>query len=161
VSDPESQVSAATFDVHPPKPRWTHVAVPASDLDASIAWYEDFTPLRLLQRREDADGVSAWLGDPDLVDAPFVLVLVSFFRDRGAGPLPTMAPFAHIGIEMTSRAEVDAIAERARAAGCLSWEPQQMPAPIGYICAATDPDGNVVEFSHDQGVYAAARATWG
>jgi predicted lactoylglutathione lyase len=72
-----------------------------------------------------------------------------------------MAPFAHIGIEMTSRAEVDAIAERARVAGCLSWEPQQMPAPIGYICAATDPDGNVVEFSHDQGVYAAARATWG
>jgi hypothetical protein len=36
-----------------------------------------------------------------------------------------------------------------------------MPAPIGYICAATDPDGNVVEFSYDQGVYSAARATWG
>ena len=36
-----------------------------------------------------------------------------------------------------------------------------MPAPIGYICALTDPDGNVIEFSFDQGVYAKAQDVWG
>ncbi len=46
----------------------------------------------------------------DQVDKPFILVLVSFKRDMDKGPQPIMAPFAHIGIEVTSRAEVDAIA---------------------------------------------------
>jgi lactoylglutathione lyase len=144
-----------------PRARWTHVALPVANLDASIAWYQDFTPLRLLDRRSDDQGDSVWLGDPDLREAPFVLVLVSFSAERGHGPLTTMAPFAHLGIELTSRHEVDAVADRARAQGCLLWEPRQMAEHIGYICAASDPDGNVVEFSFDQGVYVAARARWG
>jgi lactoylglutathione lyase len=137
------------------------VALPVADLDTSIAWYEDFTPLRLLDRRRDDQGESVWLGDPDLPSAPFVLVLVSFTAQRDTGPLTTMAPFAHLGVELPDRAAVDDIAERARVRGCLVWEAQQMAEHIGYICAAHDPDGNVVEFSFDQGVYAAARARWG
>ena len=144
----------------PTTPRWTHIALPASDLDASIAWYERFTPLRLLIRREDADGQSAWLSHEGQVDNPFVLVLVMFYRDQGRQQ-PIMAPFAHIGIEMPSRADVDATAERGRAAGCLSWEPTDMPDPIGYICAVTDPDGNVIEISHNQGVYDTVQQVWG
>ena len=66
----------------------------AHDIDASIAWYERYTPLKLLDRRQDADGYGAWLAHDDQVDRPFVLVLVSFFRDQGKGPQPTMAPFA-------------------------------------------------------------------
>ena len=46
-------------------------------------------------------------------------------------------------------------------AGCLSWEPQELPAPVGYVCALTDPDGNVVEFSFDQGVFEKVREVWG
>jgi catechol 2,3-dioxygenase-like lactoylglutathione lyase family enzyme len=72
-----------------------------------------------------------------------------------------MAPFAHIGIEVTSRAEVDAIAARGEAEGCLAWVPTEMPPPIGYICALTDPDGNMIEFSYDQGVYATVQEVWG
>lgn len=147
--------------IHPTTPRWTHIALPSSDIDASIAWYEKYTPLRLLDRREDADGYGAWLGHPDMADKPFILVLVSFFRDQGKGPMPTMAPFAHLGIELTSAEEVQRIAAMGEADGCLSWPPTQMPPPIGYICALTDPDGNVVEFSFDQGVYAKAREVWG
>ena len=41
------------------------------------------------------------------------------------------------------------------------WEPQQLPPPIGYVCALNDPDGNVVEFSFDQGVYEKVREVWG
>lgn len=145
----------------PTTARFTHVALPCCNLEATIAWYEQFTPLRLLQRREDADGVSAWIGQPDMVDKPFIIVLVSFFRDQPNGPQPMLAPFAHLGIELPTKEEVDAVAELGRAAGCLAWEPQQLPQPIGYVCALTDPDGNMVEFSYDQGVFAKVHEVWG
>ena len=152
---------ADQYSVHPPSMRWTHIALPATDLDATIAWYERFTPLELLDRREDADGQGAWLGHRDQVDKPFILVLVSFIRDHDNGPQTIMAPFAHLGIEVTSRTEVDAIAARGEAEGCLAWAPKEMPPPIGYICALTDPDGNMIEFSYDQGVYATVQEVWG
>jgi catechol 2,3-dioxygenase-like lactoylglutathione lyase family enzyme len=141
--------------------RFTHVALPCTDIDATIAWYERFTPLRLLDRREDAEGYGAWLGQPDMVDKPFIIVLVSFHKDRARGPQPVLAPFAHLGIEMPSPEEVDEVAVRGRAEGCLAWEPQQWPYPVGYVCALTDPDGNMVEFSFDQGVYAKVNEVWG
>jgi lactoylglutathione lyase len=144
----------------PTTPRWTHIALPSSDLDASIAWYTKFTPLVVLDRREDADGQSAWLSHDRQVDNPFILVLVMFWKDKGT-PAPIMAPFAHIGIEVPSRHDVEAIADRARAEGCLTWEPTDMPDPIGFICAITDPDGNVIEISHNQGVYAKVQEVWG
>ena len=53
------------------------------------------------------------------------------------------------------------MAARAEPAGCLAMPPTQMPDPIGYICLLRDPDGNMVEFSYDQGVYAKAREVWG
>jgi catechol 2,3-dioxygenase-like lactoylglutathione lyase family enzyme len=142
------------------QPRWTHIALPSGDLDASIAWYEEFTPLVLLDRREDADGQAAWLSHAKQVENPFVLVLVMFWQDHGTAQ-PIMRPFAHIGIEMPQRADVDQLAERARAAGCLAWEAHDMPPPIGYICALTDPDGNVIEISHNQGVYDKVAEMWG
>jgi catechol 2,3-dioxygenase-like lactoylglutathione lyase family enzyme len=145
----------------PRGPRWTHIALPASDIDRSIEWYTRFTPLELLDRRQDADGYSAWLGHSDQADTPFILVLVSFIEDQGKGPQPIMAPFAHIGIEVPTREDVDRIAEQARAEGCLHWPPTDMPDPIGYICAINDPDGNVIEISHNQGVYDKAQQVWG
>ena len=57
--------------------------------------------------------------------------------------------------------EVDEIAARGEAAGCLGMPPTLMPPPIGYICMLTDPDGNTVEFSWDQGVYATVQERWG
>jgi lactoylglutathione lyase len=144
----------------PKAPRWTHIALPSSDLDASIEWYLRFTPLKVLDRREDADGQSAWLAHEGQVENPFVLVLVMFWKDKGTQQ-PIMAPFAHIGIEVPNRGDVDSIADRGRAEGCLSWEPRDMPPPIGYICALTDPDGNVIEISHDQGVYDKVQEVWG
>ena len=145
----------------PTSPRWTHIALPVTDIDATIEWYERFTPLRLLDRRSDADGQGAWLGHPDQAERPFILVLVSFDRDREGGPHTVLSPFAHLGLEMPTGEAVDEIAELGRRAGCLAWEPQQLPEPIGYVCALTDPDGNMIEFSFDQGVYAKAQEVWG
>ena len=154
-------MSDTTYELRPSAPRWTHIALPCHDIDASIDWYSRYTPLKLLDRREDADGQGAWLGHDDQVDKPFVLVLVSFFRDQDKGPQPIMAPFAHIGIEVPTRKRSSASPREAEREGCLHWPPTQMPPPIGYICAITDPDGNVIEISFDQGVYAKAREVWG
>jgi lactoylglutathione lyase len=146
--------------VGPAAPRWTHIALPAADLDASIAWYERFTPLCLLVRREDDNGQSAWLSHAGQVENPFVLVLVMFFKDQHRRQ-PMLAPFAHIGIEMPTRADVDRLAALGAEAGCLQWPAQDLPPPVGYICALTDPDGNVIEISHNQGVYDTVQEVWG
>lgn len=145
----------------PTSPRLTHVAIPCADIDASITWYHRYTPLRLLDRRVDPDGAAAaWIGHPDNADRPFIVVLVQ--PPAGAArPGPTLAPFAHFGIEMPDHASVDAIAALATADNCLHWPPGEHGPPIGYLCAARDPDGNVVEFSHGQGVYEKAHDVWG
>jgi len=140
--------------------RWTHVAIPSSDIDASIEFYRSMTPLVVIATREDDDGRSAWLSNDKQWEAPFVLVLASFTSERGK-PQPTLAPFAHIGIEVPRRSDIDEIAARGREKGFLHWEPQDMPDPIGYICALKDPDGNVVEFSHNQKVFQTVRELWG
>jgi catechol 2,3-dioxygenase-like lactoylglutathione lyase family enzyme len=141
----------------PPVPRWTHIALRVDDIDASIAWYETHTPLELIERRSDADGHGAWLGHREQGEHPFILVLAEFFpesRPFGALPKAVLGPFAHLGIELPSAADVDAVAERAAADGCLVMAPERLPDPIGYICMVADPDGNLIEFSFDQGVYA-------
>ncbi len=152
-----------TYTLHPKEPRWTHIALRVSDIDATIAWYEDFTPLRLIDKREDDAGYGAWLGMPGETNNPFILVVAQFFPGKdpfGAAPMATLAPFAHFGIEMPARDDIDAIAERAKAADCLGMPPTVMPAPIGYITMLRDPDGNTVEFSWDQGVYATLSERW-
>jgi lactoylglutathione lyase len=133
-------------------PRWTHVALPVADLDVSIAWYESFTPLRLIQRRADDVGQSAWLGHRTATEHPFVLVLVDFNEGHGLTQ-PKLFPFAHLGMEMPARADVDEVATKAATHGCLEREPIDLPQPVGYVCMLRDPDGNIVEFSHDQRVY--------
>jgi lactoylglutathione lyase len=149
-------------------PRLTHVALPCSDLDRTIEFYTSVAPLIVVARHADADGRSAWLSNDEQVTDPFVLVLVEFAAppagDGGRRPaerIATLAPFAHLGIEVPEREDVDRIAERGRELGCLRWEPRQMSEHVGYICALEDPDGNVVEFSHDQKVFATVRRLWG
>jgi lactoylglutathione lyase len=148
----------------PPSPTWTHVALRVGDIDASIAWYERFTPLRLLDKRQDDFGFGAWLGQPESVERPFILVLAQFFPETDPYkeyPREVLAPFAHLGIELPTRESLDEAARDAEAAGCLALAPQQMPPPVGYVCMLRDPDGNMIELSFDQGVYATARALWG
>jgi catechol 2,3-dioxygenase-like lactoylglutathione lyase family enzyme len=156
--------SQSNHTVGPARTTWTHIAFAVKDIDASIAWYEKFTHLRLLDRGEDDDGKNAWLGDPNQADSPFILVLGQFYE--GHDPFapavhPPMGPFAHIGVEAPSREAVDEIAAKAKADGSLALGPMQMPKQIGYICFLKDPDGNTIEYSYDQGVYEKARQVWG
>ncbi len=151
-------------EVGPARARWTHLALRVKDIDASIDWYTEYTPMTLLDRREDADGFGAWLGMDDMVEHPFILVVAQFLEGHdpfAAAPNAVLGPFAHLGIEMTAKDDVDAMAERGREGGYLTMPPTMMPAPIGYICMLRDPDGNTIEYSWDQGVYTTVRDTWG
>jgi lactoylglutathione lyase len=156
-------VSETHHDTHPTEPRWTHIALRVRDIDATIAWYADYTPLELIDRREDEMGYGAWLGMPGETNNPFILVIAQFFEDKDPfadAPIATLAPFAHLGIELPTRDEVDAMAERAKQADCLAMPPTMMPQPIGYITMLRDPDGNTVEFSWDQGVFSTLQEQW-
>lgn len=153
-----------TYAEHPPAPRWTHIALRVKDIDASIAWYTDFTPMELLDRRSDEFGHGAWLGMSDSPEKPFILVLAQFFPETDPfkdAPQEILTPFAHLGMELTSHAAIDEIAAKGQASGCLGMPATEMPPPIGYICMLRDPDGNMIEYSFDQGVYAKAKEVWG
>ena len=45
--------------------RFTHLALPSHDLDATVAWYETHTPMRAFHRRTDPDAEVAWLAEDD------------------------------------------------------------------------------------------------
>jgi lactoylglutathione lyase len=150
------------------EPRLTHVALPCSDLDATIEFYSQLCNLVVVAENADDNGRGAWLSNDKQSKDPFVLVFAEFnaevagrFGQTPGEKVPTLAPFAHVGIELPSREDVDRMADKAREMGCLQWEPKEMAAHIGYICAALDPDGNVVEFSHNQKVFSTIRDLWG
>ena len=153
----------SVYELHPTEARWTHVALRVNDIDATIDWYTSMTPMVLIDRREDEMGYGAWLGMPGATSNPFILVIAQFFPETDPfkdAPKAVLAPFAHLGVEVPTKADVDAIAARAEAAGCLAMPSRMMPPPIGYICMLRDPDGNMVEFSWDQGVYATLQERW-
>jgi lactoylglutathione lyase len=138
----------------------THIALPVRDLEATLAFYEKYTKLVNIHERQDPEtGLrTAWLANQrDITDhgARFVIVLIH-------GKLPTkitgdikeqygfLKSIAHLGISVESRAEVDRLAEMARADGCLLLGPMYRNEVVGYICVVTDPDGNNIEFSVEQ-----------
>ncbi|MDG2351842.1 MAG: VOC family protein [Acidimicrobiales bacterium] len=146
-----------TYNIHPPEARWTHIALRVKDINATIEWYMENTPLSLITRREDEAGYSAWLGHTDNPLSPFLLVLSQFFPDKDPfadAPNTVLGPFAHLGIELPDMESLKEAAEKMQAAGSLVMPVQEMPPPIGWIFMAKDPDGNTLEFSFDQGVYA-------
>mgnify|MGYP006088924803 CR=1 FL=1 len=148
--------SDTTYQIHPPEARWTHVALRVNDINATIDWYVQNTPMSLITRREDETGYAAWLGHDDNPENPFVLVLSQFFPDKdpfASAPHTVLGPFAHLGIELPSLQALEEAAEKLEAAGSLAMPLTEMPPPIGWIFMAKDPDGNTLEFSFDQGVY--------
>jgi catechol 2,3-dioxygenase-like lactoylglutathione lyase family enzyme len=153
-----------SHSIGPKRSTWTHIALRVKDIDATIAWYERFTHLSVLQQSEDKQGKNAWLWDASQGGgSPFVLVVGQFFEGHdpfAPAPHPPLGPFAHLGIELPSKEAVDEVAGRAKAEGCLALGPLQMPKQIGYVCFVKDPDGNTVEFSFDQGVFERAREVW-
>jgi catechol 2,3-dioxygenase-like lactoylglutathione lyase family enzyme len=124
----------------------THIALPVTNVAASIAFYERYAAMRVVHRRTDAsDGREVvWISDGS---RPFVIVLIQ--ADRVASPL---LPIAHLGVSCASRAEVDRLVAEAQAAGLHVWGPTDSAPPVGYWALISDPDGHTLELSHGQEV---------
>ena len=125
----------------------THLALPCHDLEKTLQWYERFTPLKMIHQREDSGAKVAWIQASDKS-----IFLVFLQSPDSKEPKAILSPFAHLGIEMESEEEVNAIAEEGRHYACLAWEPRQEPDPVGYVCALSDPDGNLVEYSYGHSI---------
>lgn len=103
----------------------THIALPVTNMEASLTFYATYAHMRVVHRRTDPDGTEvAWLSDRT---RPFVIVLIQ--SPRVDAPL---LPLAHLGVGCATRQEVDALCERARQAGCLRLGPTDSGYPIGY-----------------------------
>jgi catechol 2,3-dioxygenase-like lactoylglutathione lyase family enzyme len=118
----------------------THVALPVTDLEASIAFYARYASMQVVHRRRDV----VWLSDGT---RPFVIVLIQ--TGRVDDPL---LPVAHLGVGCASRGDVDRLCEQARAEDALVDGPQDHGPPIGYWAFLRDPDGHTLEISYGQEV---------
>jgi lactoylglutathione lyase len=136
--------------------RWTHLALHVHNLQSSIAFYERFTSLRVVDRHSDSSSTGmevVWLSDRPVDDAnAFVLVLQEGTPRLipTAKPQSPLGPISHFGFALASREAVDAIAKEVKQAGLLQFGPTFLNPYAGYLCLVRDPDGHNVEFSHGQ-----------
>lgn len=118
----------------------THVALPVTDLDTSVAFYQRWAKMQVVHRRPDV----VWLSDGT---RPFVIVLIEAQEVRYP-----LRPVAHLGVGFASREEIDEICERAREEEVLLSGPMDYGPPVGYWAFLRDPDGHTLEVSHGQEV---------
>jgi catechol 2,3-dioxygenase-like lactoylglutathione lyase family enzyme len=124
-------------------PVFTHIALHVEDIEASVAFYQDFCGLKTVECREPAHVY--WLAEPGR-ERELIFVLIPGGEKHAQAP----KDYSHFGFALTSREDVDLIAAKAREAGHLVWEPVEEPYPVGYYCGIKDPDGHVIEFSYGQ-----------
>jgi catechol 2,3-dioxygenase-like lactoylglutathione lyase family enzyme len=127
------------------RPTLTHLALHVPDLDACIAFYAQFCAMHVFHERAGKGSRIVWMAEPGK-EREFIFVIMPGGQDRKLAD----NDYSHFGFALQSRGEVDAIAARARQAGCLIWEPRDEPYPVGYYCGVRDPAGNYVEFSYGQ-----------
>jgi len=124
----------------------THIALPVKDLDRSIDFYERYASMQVVQQRVDPPhgrGV-AWLSD---LTRPFVIVLITVSEVNGG-----LTGWAHLGVAVASREDVDRLAASARSEKRVVSGPTDSGHAVGYWAFIEDPDGNNLEISFGQDV---------
>ncbi len=122
----------------------THIALPCTDLERTIAFYRDYADMEVVHRREEGSSRVVWLSDRT---RPFVIVFLETKTvDRPLGP------FAHLGVACSSKEEVDARIAHARVAGVAIEGPEDYGPPVGYWVFLRDPDGHTLELAYGQDV---------
>lgn len=127
------------------RPTLTHLALHVPDLDACVAFYEQFCAMQVIHQRAGKGSKIVWMAEPGK-EHSFIFVIMPGGQDRQLAA----DDYSHFGFALESREQVDSIATQARIAGCLVWEPRDEPYPVVYYCGLRDPAGNYVEFSYGQ-----------
>ncbi|MGY1426512.1 VOC family protein [Lysobacter sp. A289] len=116
----------------------THIALPVRSLRESVAFYEMYANMHVVHARP---GVT-WVSDRT---RPFAIVLI-----ETSSEIHPLLPMAHLGVGVSSRAEVDRLSQLATQNCCLVREAEQMEPPVGYWALIRDPDGHTLEVSYGQ-----------
>ena len=124
----------------------THVALPVTDVDASVDFYRRFAEMEIVHDRRDAETGNrvVWVSDRT---RPFVIVLIQ----QGAIS-HALGGSAHLGVGCESREVVDRRCDLALREGRVVLGPLDSGYPVGYWALITDPDGHNLEVSHGQEV---------
>ena len=122
----------------------THVALPVTSIDASVAFYAKYAGMKVVHRRTDpgAGSTVVWISDGT---RPFVIVLIETPEVRNP-----LVPIAHLGVGCASRADVDRLVAEAKAEGHTTYGPIDASYPVGYFALVSDPDQHTLELSHGQ-----------
>jgi catechol 2,3-dioxygenase-like lactoylglutathione lyase family enzyme len=123
---------------------FTHIALPVTQVDQSIAFYAKYARMQVIHRRTDSTTHSdvVWLGD---LTRPFIIVLITMPQVE-----VSLSPIAHLGIGVATRNEVDRLCQDARLEGILLDGPTEGDPTVGYWAFLADPDGHTLEISHGQ-----------
>jgi catechol 2,3-dioxygenase-like lactoylglutathione lyase family enzyme len=124
----------------------THVALPVRDVDASAAFYGRFAGMEVVHRRVDHGVGVIWLSD---LTRPFVIVLLQ------TDVTHVLGGWAHLGVAVASRDEVDRRVADAQDLGHTVSGPYDEGPPVGYWAIVADPDGHHLELAYGQEVGAA------
>jgi catechol 2,3-dioxygenase-like lactoylglutathione lyase family enzyme len=124
----------------------THVALPVTDVDASVDFYRRYADMEVVHRRHDdeTDTTVVWVSDRT---RPFVIVLIEQAAVGGG-----LTGFAHLGVGCATRDEVDRRCAAAGKEGRRVLGPLDSGYPVGYWAMIADPDGHNLELSYGQEV---------
>ncbi|AFY29475.1 VOC family protein [Cyanobium gracile] len=130
----------------------THVALPVTDLERSLAFYATYTDLRPVHRRDSGTGLRvAWIGDGT---RPFVVVLI----ESRVVDAP-LRPLGHLGVGCASPERLLELCALARSEGVLIADPRDDGPPVGLWAFLRDPDGHTLELSYGQEIGLASTPT--
>jgi lactoylglutathione lyase len=131
----------------------THFAIWVSDLDASMAFYRDYAGMNVLNERRERSGTrAAWMADDQqrLILALLAPQRLPLAKRLGIELARRIGPPSHIGVECSSREEIERRCELARGQGILRKAAAERGGSTGYVGIIADPDGNDLELSFGQ-----------
>lgn len=126
-------------------PCLTHIALHVKDVSKCVSFYQRYGELEIVRDRHVNGKHIIWLAESCKADQ-FIFVLLP----GGPGHQQSSVDFSHLGFALSSKDEVDKIAQMATKENILLWPPKQEDFPVGYYCGVLDPDGNRIEFSFGQ-----------
>src|SRR5437868_2778966 len=109
------------------------VALMTRNAAASAAFYQEWAGMEVVHDRNDGARV-VWVRLRGQQHG-LTIVMIESPEERPGGYMD------HFGFHVTSRADVDDIATRAKEAGVLSDGPSYGGPVVGYFCVIRDPDG--------------------
>jgi len=139
--------------VDEPDFEFTHFAIWAGDLDASIAFYRKYAGMSVLSERSERSGTRvAWMADDHqrLILALLAPRRLPLAKRLGIALARRIGPPSHIGVECSSREEIQRLCELGRAEGILRKAAAERGGSTGFVGIIADPDGNDLELSFGQ-----------